>query len=220
LEEVVNEIMKVTRHKLVICTNLSAEISRIQEVLNNIPRGRLKWLIATFNPQYVQYDIFRDKVMSLNSYLKRIDSKVVVHIVAVKEIFSAVSSYASEFKASQIDISILPDKNFFGNKDYYSGKQKTVMRNFGREFGLNNTCFKNKYCLSGKYHFVIDARGDAFRCVNAKKGQSGYLGSLINDSFRLYQNAVKCEYQNCHCVVAVSNNLIIQNNSDLSPIPK
>ena len=68
----------------------------------------------------------------------------------------------------------------------YSGEKK--------DYQLQKISPKNKLCRAGCHYAVIRADGSVDRCSQYK---SGSVGSILDDNFKLFEQALPCEREYC-----------------------
>jgi len=68
--------------------------------------------------------------------------------------------------------------------------------------------YRGRRCWAGVAYFVIDQFGHAFSCRTAKRFGEGYLGNVLDGSFRLKAGPEVCPYDICPCTVPANRGMI------------
>ena len=197
LKDMVREIISKTNHNIVITTNFSAPPEKFIEIID-IAKERLKNLELSLHLEYVKPRVFLRKLMRLKQYSDRYNIKIGVKLVALKKDFKKRARIGRLFSKKGINFNLLPNKRFFGNTDYYSEKEKKIIRDFGQDFGFANIHFKGKICETGQRFFVIDTEGNAYSEIFYNPSKKS-IGKPENKKFKIHSKAIKCPYDSCLC---------------------
>jgi hypothetical protein len=77
--------------------------------------------------------------------------------------------------------------------------------------------FAGRWCWSGARYFIVDHRGNAFRCYPARRRRAESLGNLLDGSFALRRQAARCVYDYCNCTVPQQRGMISSEEGCHSP---
>ncbi|HEY5944988.1 MAG TPA: hypothetical protein VIV40_05825, partial [Kofleriaceae bacterium] len=63
-------------------------------------------------------------------------------------------------------------------------------------------------CWAGARYFIVDHRGEAYRCYPARRQRTERLGNLLDGSFRVRMAAEPCRYAYCNCTVPQQRGMV------------
>jgi len=89
----------------------------------------------------------------------------------------------------------------------YSKKELEIIKNFRKNiYSEKDFKLKGRLCWSGCRYFVVNSKGDAWRCYSSKKEKNleGYLGNFTDKTFKLKKNPVRCPYSYCFCITPIN----------------
>jgi MoaA/NifB/PqqE/SkfB family radical SAM enzyme len=92
----------------------------------------------------------------------------------------------------------------------YSPAEVELLKALG---GHNTTgylapCFRGRPCWAGSRSFILDDRGNAFRCYPARRRRSESLGNLLEGPLALRPGPTPCLYDYCNCTVPISRGMM------------
>ncbi len=210
--EIVKELAKMN-HQVGVQTNFSMPEEKIVEFCK-ITRDKLFQFKASLHLEYVSLEIFLEKALKVRNL---IGDKFAVCSVARKGRVAELEKIGQIFRKKGI-IFILQLERDYTKKNIkepfvnYTEKEKNIIKNFKRRlYDKNIPKFTNNLCWAGSKYFVIDEKGEAYRCNPAQrlKDSSGYLGNLLDDTFRLKKNPSVCSYKYCYCTQPIRLGLIL-----------
>jgi MoaA/NifB/PqqE/SkfB family radical SAM enzyme len=67
---------------------------------------------------------------------------------------------------------------------------------------------KGRPCWAGSRYFIVDHKGDAYRCYPARRYREEFLGNLLDGSLRLGNAATECNYNYCNCTVPQERGMV------------
>ena len=146
-----------------------------------------------------------------------IGNKFHVHSVARKGQISKIVKIAQAFQDKGILFILQLERDYTKNNIQNpfvnnTKQEKEIIKKFGGRFYNKNILkFKGCLCWSGSKYFVIDERGDAYRCNPAQRlrDEKGYLGNLLEGTFKLRNRPTICRYGYCYCVQPIREGLIL-----------
>lgn len=202
INHIIKNIVENTPHKISIVTNLSANFEKIKSVLD-ISKERIGDIYASMHLEHVKFKDFFKKAQKVNNFLNLKGKKLNVVSVAVKGKLTELKKYGDQFLRKGINFELQPIKESYNNLDYYDSKEKYIIKNYGRIFGIYSTNFKGRICDAGNRYIFLDKNGIAFRCHDSKE-------ILGQDSIEL-QKPKKCTSKRCSCHIPYQNSMIHSN---------
>lgn len=171
-----------------------------------LTKDRILYFNASFHLGQADLEEFISKVKNINLLVK---IPIEVSIVAHPEKLSELIKAGQKLKQNKIPV-IFQVERYNGHYKNYSPRQiEKLRRSFGRIYGLirkNN--FKGLACPAGTNYFVLDNDGRAYVChphrALTEKNKdiflkSGYLGNILDGSFRLKNKKNICPFDICSC---------------------
>lgn len=204
-------------HQIGVMTNFSAPEKEILEFCK-ITRGKLFEFGASLHLEHIKLDKFFKKVLLVKQI---IGDKFSVHSVARKGQVLKIEKIARVFQNKGIRFVLQLERDYTKNNIEepfvnYTRQEKAVIKKVRRRFYNKNILkFKGYSCWSGSKYFVIDEKGDAYRCNPAQRfrDKRGYLGNLLKGTFKLRSRPITCHYDYCYCVEPISLGMIIDNQN-------
>ena len=74
--------------------------------------------------------------------------------------------------------------------------------------GAIEPAFTGRACWAGARYFIVDHRGEAYRCYPARRQRQEYLGNLLDAGFALGSEADACLYDYCNCTVPQQRGMV------------
>ncbi|MBN2422222.1 glycosyltransferase [Candidatus Woesearchaeota archaeon] len=210
ISEIINDIIKKTKHTISIVTNLSLGADKTMKILD-IPNDRIGEITASLHLEYCSYDNFLKKAKKINKFLRKKGKQIHVESVATKGNLVKLKMIGKKFMNNGIHFQLEPLKKSYNNKEHYLNYERSIIKEFGRTYGLDSVDFSNKRCYAGMNYFVIDSKGNAYQCHSAMKdgyGSNGYLGNFHDSTFNLSESPTRCIYNCCACIVPSEANMI------------
>ena len=194
-------------HTLEFSTNFSWDV---EPFIRNIASDRAR-VGVSFHPEFADFNLFFDKV----SKLKKSGFEVWVNYVAYPRLLADMAKYKQEVESLGIRFSILPFTGNFEGRSYpaeYTDQERKQMLIFEEADIVNKKTIdwkldkeknitKGKFCRMGQMYARINPDANAYRCCGdgGAGGHNGYLGNLIEGSFRLLDSPSLCECSQCPC---------------------
>lgn len=206
-------VKKIVRnnHKIKVITNFSASEKDILEFCE-IAGKQLVRLNASLHLEHADLDEFLKKSILINKKIGR--QKFSVISVARKGNVSQLKEIGQKFRNEGIIFTMQLERSADKKGRVYSDynkKELEIIKNFRRIIqSKEDLKFKGRLCWSGCYYFITDYKGESWRCYPAKKNKDpdGYLGNLIEGTFKLRKTASSCLYSYCFCINPVIFKLI------------
>jgi MoaA/NifB/PqqE/SkfB family radical SAM enzyme len=189
------------KHTLEFSTNLSMDI---QPFIDNISPHRAR-LGGSFHPEFSQFERFFKKIL----LLKDKGFEVWVNYVAYPSHLPEMGKYKRLVEEQGIRFSIQPFNGTFSGREYprqYTDEEKMLMADGGlddvnketidwRTDGAKSS-IKGKLCRMGQVYARIYPNAEVYRCCG---NGALRLGNLLDGSFRLLEEPLACECDNCPC---------------------
>lgn len=210
--EIVKELVEMN-HQIDVQTNFSMPEEKIFEFCK-IVKNKLFQFRASLHLDYVSPEKFLKKALKI----KKLIGRFVVYSVAKKGKVAELEEIGQIFRKKGITFVLQLERNYskknikepFVN---YTEKEKNIIKNFRYNFYDKKTLkFAGNLCWAGSKYFVIDEKGEAYRCNPAQRfirDNNGYLGNLLDDTFKLKKNPSVCSYKYCYCVQPIISGLIL-----------
>lgn len=80
---------------------------------------------------------------------------------------------------------------------YHSIIETSILNDFERIFGNPSFKMKGYRCPAGKNYFAIDFEGGVYRCSGYSKDKSGFMGNILDGTFKIYSTAKICPFETC-----------------------
>ena len=92
----------------------------------------------------------------------------------------------------------------------YEPQERAVLVQLG---GHNDTGriapdFGGQPCWAGSRYFVVDDKGEAWRCYPARRYRVERLGNVVDGTFQLQAAARPCLYRYCNCTVPIARGMM------------
>lgn len=130
-------------------------------------------------------------------------------VVATQANLPRLDALAAVFEAHGVTFKVQPEKQDRDVVPYREEDRRSLLR-FG---GHNRTgrvvhAFEGLPCWSGARYFILDDRGEAYRCYPARRHKIERMGSLFDPGFRLAAGPSPCLYATCNCTVPISRRMM------------
>ena len=211
-------VASLARHRMVVSvvTNLSLPRPALLAFLD-AAGDRLGVFSASLHLEYVG-DPGEDKRDTLAGFIDRCHlvrqrlphgASLCVTCVATRANLPRLADLRARFAAEDITFKIQPEKQ---DRDVvaYSASERAQLLALG---GHNLTGkiahdFHGQPCWAGARYFIVDDRGQAYRCYPARRKRRESLGNLLDGSFKLAAGAAPCDYSYCNCTVPIERGMM------------
>ena len=198
--------------RMSVVTNFSASREQLQayaQAANQKPGV----FSASLHLEYDQPTALRDKLRWFASIYK---GDVCVTCVATRQNLPKLPELAQIFEG--LSFKIQPEKQDRELIDYTPSEQELLLALGGHnQTGRIAPNFFGQLCWAGARYVIVDHKGEAYRCYPARRYRKQYLGNLIDGSFALNSEPLKCAYQYCNCTVPQHRGMMTQETLCLSP---
>ena len=157
-----------------------------------------------------------------------------VTTVATRAALPRLDELARVFEARGLSFKVQPEKDE-GSIVAYSAAERALLAAHGGHNGTGalEHDFAGRPCWAGARYFILDDRGEAYRCYPARRGfltlgrrrlaslssghvpserelEGGSLGNFLEPSFALADEAGPCVYRRCYCTVPIARAMMAQ----------
>lgn len=184
-----------------VVTNLSAPEDVITEYVR-LTSARPGILSASLHLEYVDPDVFLARFRRVT---QAHEGSSCVTCVATRANLPRLAALRSLFAPTPFKIQ--PEKLDRDVIDYSDAELDTLELLGGHNnTGMVAPSFLGRPCWAGSRYFVVDHRGECFRCYPARRQRSGLadggkLGNLLDATFSLRFDAQSCRYTYCNCTI-------------------
>ena len=188
-----------------VVTNLSASReARGAYLAATAPRPGL--LSASFHPEYAEVDPFADNLAWCRD---RHAGGVVATVVATPALLPQIPAWVERFAARGLRLKVQPEKH---DRDVipYTPQERESLLALGGHNGVQlvEPSFLGQPCWAGARYFIVDHRGEAWRCYPARRQRTERLGNLLDGTLRLDRVAKPCAYEYCSCTVPPQRGMV------------
>jgi MoaA/NifB/PqqE/SkfB family radical SAM enzyme len=179
-----------------VVTNLSARDDVLARFAT-LTAARPGIISASLHLEYIDPDPFRAKV----ERLARVHAgRICVTCVATRANLPRLEALRAAF--APIPFKVQPekeDREVIG----YTESELAHLDVLGGHNGTGEVApdYSGRPCWAGARYFIVDHRGDVYRCYPARKERAEQLGNLLDGSFRPRFSAEPCRYRYCNCTV-------------------
>lgn len=200
-------------HRISIVTNFSASRDKLLAFVD-AAEGRVGVFSCSLHLEYVD-DVaaFAEKARWLQRELdaRRDPSLPAPHAnvttVATKSALPRLDALAATF--GDVPFKVQPEKQDRDVVPYDDDARALLLRHGGHnQTGEIEHRFEGRPCWSGARYFILDDLGEAFRCYPARRYKVERMGSFLDPSFRLDDEAKPCRYATCNCTVPIARGMM------------
>jgi MoaA/NifB/PqqE/SkfB family radical SAM enzyme len=214
LEEIVAGLAALG-HRVSVVTNFSASRERLAGFVR-AAAGRAGVFPASLHLEYIEeIDAFIDKARWLEGRLAAAADAALpapslcVTCVATREALPRLPALRARFADAGLTFKVQPEKQ--GREVIlYGDEERAALLALG---GHNLTgeivhALAGRPCWAGARYFILDDRGEAFRCYPARRFRLERMGSFLDDDFRLADAPAPCLYKQCNCTVPITRGMM------------
>jgi MoaA/NifB/PqqE/SkfB family radical SAM enzyme len=206
-----------------VVTNFSASEPRLAAFLDAVG-PRLGVLSCSLHLEYVAIDDAPGRPDTLSAFLARCvyarerlppGASLCVTCVATRQNLPHLPVLADRFAAAGLLLKVQPEKQGREVIDYSPAELRQIVRLGGHNrTGGVAPDFGGQPCWAGARYFIVDDRGEAWRCYPARRYRVERLGNLLDDSFALADGPTPCRYRYCNCTVPISRGMMPREAAD------
>lgn len=209
-------------HRVSVVTNFSASRDKLL-AFAEAAQGRIGVFSCSLHLEYVEgagdVEAFADKARWLQAeLLARADASlprpnVNVTTVATRAALPRLDALAEVFRRADVTFKVQPEKQDRDVVPYDDAARAALLRHGGHNHtGVIEHRFAGRPCWSGARYFILDDLGEAFRCYPARRYKLERMGSFLDPSFRLADEAKPCLYSTCNCTVPIARGMMPRGN--------
>jgi MoaA/NifB/PqqE/SkfB family radical SAM enzyme len=188
-----------------VVTNFASPVEELVEFAR-ITRTRPGLISASLHLEYAEPDAFLAKVVAVQEAHA---GRVVVTCVATRANLPQLDALQARYEAAGITFRVQPEKQDRDVIDYDDGERAQLIRLGGHNgTGAIEPSFAGRACWAGARYFIVDHRGDAYRCYPARRHRREHLGNLLDGTFRVRSEAAPCQYSYCNCTVPQQRGMV------------
>jgi len=187
-----------------VVTNFAAPLGELRAFVD-ATRARPGLISASLHLEYAEPDTFLEKALAVIAA----GARLVVTCVATRENLPRLEALRARFAAAGVTFRIQPEKQDRDVIDYTAHEREQLVQLGGHNgTGAIAPSFAGQPCWAGARYFIVDHRGEAYRCYPARRQRREYLGNLLDGTFRLREDAEPCHYSYCNCTVPQQRGMV------------
>jgi MoaA/NifB/PqqE/SkfB family radical SAM enzyme len=199
------------RHRVSVVTNFAAPFAEIEQFCAHT-RGRPGLISASLHLEYADPETFLAKARAVAAIHA---GKLVVTCVATQANLPRLVALRDHFTSQGVRFNVQPEKQDRDVIDYDDGQRAQLVQLGGHNnTGMIAPSFEGQACWAGARYFIVDHRGEAYRCYPARRQRSERLGNLLAGTFRLSREATPCHYTYCSCSVPHQRGMVAKKDVD------
>lgn len=203
--------LAAANRRVSVVTNFSAPLAELFAFCDHT-RARPGVISASLHLEYADPTELVAKAREVAAHHA---GKLVVTCVATRANLPRLPDLRAQFAAAGLRFNTQPEKQ---DRDViaYDDAEREQLVQLG---GHNNTgaiapSFTGQPCWAGARYFIVDHRGDAFRCYPARRQRRERLGNLLDGTFRVRTEAAPCQYEYCNCSVPFQRGMVAARQKD------
>ena len=197
--------LAAANRRVSVVTNFASPLDELCEFAD-ATRARPGLVSASLHLEYAEPDAFLAK---LAAFAARHAGRVVATCVATRENLKVLAALRTRFAAAGQTLRVQPEKQDRDVIDYDDAERAQLVQLGGHnDTGAISPSFEGRACWAGARYFVVDHRGEAYRCYPARRYRSERLGNLLDGTFRLGNGAQPCRYSYCNCTVPQQRGMV------------
>jgi MoaA/NifB/PqqE/SkfB family radical SAM enzyme len=209
LERIVPGLARLP-HRVSVLTNLSAPLSSLRRFVDLVG-DKLVVVSASLHLEYADVATFVEKAVELRSWL-RPETALVVNSVLVPGTLEnlAVVRRRVEEAGLRYFPQIMKTKHGifpYNPSDLLMAQAMTGKNPTSREANVAPS-YRGRLCWTGVEYFALEQSGDAWSCRTARRFKQGYLGNVLEGTFKLKTEPAPCVYDICPCTVPANRGMI------------
>ncbi len=184
-------------------TNLSAPVEELL-AFGEATAHRPGLLSASLHLEYAEPELVRDKLRALDAAWP---GRVCVTCVATRDNLPRMVELAALFEG--LSFRVQPEKQDRDVIDYSPAERAQLLALGGHNgTGSIDPDLHGRSCWAGSRYFIVDHRGEAWRCYPARRYRQEHLGNLLDGTLRLRLGAEACRYRYCNCTVPQQRGMV------------
>jgi MoaA/NifB/PqqE/SkfB family radical SAM enzyme len=197
-------------HRVSVLTNLSAPVSSLRRFVDLVG-DKLSVVSASLHREYTSVEKFVEKAAQLRLWL-RPETALVVNSVLVPGTLEDLEAVRRLIEESGLRYFPQVMKTKHGVYPYAPSDLVMIRRLTGksptsREANMAPS-YRGRNCWTGVEYFVLEQNGDAWSCRTARRFKQGYMGNVLDETFKLLTQPRRCVYDICPCTVPANRGMI------------
>jgi MoaA/NifB/PqqE/SkfB family radical SAM enzyme len=197
-------------HRVSVLTNLSAPLGALSRFVDLVG-DQLVVVSASLHLEYTSVETFIEKAVQLRAWL-RPETALVVNSVLVPGTLENLTLVRRRIEEAGLRYFPQIMKTKRGIFAYEASDMLTVEKLTGknpssREANLAPS-YLGRMCWTGVDYFALEQNGDAWSCRTARRFKQGYLGNVLDGTFKLKTSPARCVYDICPCTVPANRGMI------------
>ncbi|MCW5802512.1 MAG: radical SAM protein [Deltaproteobacteria bacterium] len=193
------------RRRVSVVTNFAAPLEELR-AFAEATRARPGLISASLHLEYAEPGEVLAKVQALAPHHA---GRIVVTCVATRANLPRLEEIKHAYDAAGVTFRIQPEKQDRDVIDYDDGERDQLIKLGGHNgTGSIDPSFAGRACWAGARYFIVDHRGDAFRCYPARRQRRESLGNLLDGTFRVRVDPEPCRYSYCNCTVPQQRGMV------------
>jgi MoaA/NifB/PqqE/SkfB family radical SAM enzyme len=205
-------------HRVSVLTNLSAPVSSLRRFVDLVG-DKLSVVSASLHREYTSVEQFVEKAAQLRLWL-RPETALVVNSVLVPGTLEDLEAVRRLIEESGLRYFPQVMKTKHGVYPYAPSDLVMIRRLTGKNPTSHEAnmapSYRGRNCWTGVEYFVLEQNGDAWSCRTARRFKQGYMGNVLDETFKLLTRPRRCVYDICPCTVPANRGMI----EDLEPDPR
>jgi MoaA/NifB/PqqE/SkfB family radical SAM enzyme len=202
-------------HRVSVVTNFSASRERLASFAR-AAGGRVGVFSCSLHLEYVPNPSeFASKASWMQQELDRLADPslprphVNVTTVATRAALPRLDDLAQLFAAEGVAFKVQPEKQDREVIAYEPHEEVVLLAHGGHNrTGVIEHEYRDRPCWAGSRYFIVDDRGEAFRCYPARRWRTERMGNFLDESFRLAEEPTPCLYDVCNCTVPIARGMM------------
>jgi hypothetical protein len=203
------------KHRVGVVTNFSADESKLSRFIAAC-RGRVSMVSCSLHLEYVpKLEAFADKAAWLHRELTSAQEPSLpapgVHVtcVATRAVLPRLPLIKQIFADRGVTFKVQPEKQDRDVIAYTTQERAQLLALGGHNLmGEIDPSFLGQPCWAGSRYFIMDDEGNTFRCYPARRRKLQSLGNFLTHEFRLFEDALPCQYSYCNCTVPIARRMM------------
>ncbi len=189
-----------------VVTNLSASPDTLA-AFAEASAARPGLLSASLHLEYADPAAFIAKLAAFRALHR---GGVVATVVASLVNLPRLSALVADFATAGLTLKVQPEKHDRDVIDY-TPEQRALLSQLGghNRTGLVEPSFLGQLCWAGARYFIVDHRGEAWRCYPARRQRLERLGNLLDGTLKLDLQPRPCRYDYCNCTVPPERGMVL-----------
>jgi MoaA/NifB/PqqE/SkfB family radical SAM enzyme len=204
-----------------VVTNFSAPREELHAFLD-AAGDQLGVISCSLHLEYVDEDEAPGRRDSVPAFLRRCQeaqarlrpgSSLCVTCVATRANLPRLAALRARFAEAGVVFKVQPEKQDRDVIAYRDDERAQLLALGGHNLtGEIAPDFHDRPCWAGSRYFILDDRGEAYRCYPARRFHRGtrpeYLGNFLDGTFQLVDEPRPCPYRYCNCTVPIERGMM------------